>query len=137
MRTCCCFLLLLAAIAAVFSAAAGEDLHPTGEWGPVSYVYNPFIQDMGRWAVAQMHSVLSFYHVTDDTGKDRNYALFILASKRAGAGDDLYRAVVHVTRGLVYQSVLSFHAVKVFNQPPPPKPYGVLTAGADQPDGSR
>ncbi|KAL6642395.1 hypothetical protein ACP70R_020576 [Stipagrostis hirtigluma subsp. patula] len=117
MRTCS-RLLLLAAVATIFFAADTAGTNP-GEWIPVKLVDSPFIQEMGRWTVAQMHTVLSFdkvetarYQALDDTGYERNYELIIDASQRAGAGDDKYRAVVHVIHGLGFVSVLSFEAVR-------------------------
>ncbi|KAL6642399.1 hypothetical protein ACP70R_020580 [Stipagrostis hirtigluma subsp. patula] len=124
--------LLLLIVATVFCAATAG-ISPGDDWAPVDFVDNPFIQDMGRWAVDQKHTVLNFdkvfsayYQNTDDTGKDRNYELYIYASKRAGAGNDIYRAVVYVLHGLQYQSLLAFEIIKEYNRPPRP---GQLSTG--------
>ncbi|KAL6642396.1 hypothetical protein ACP70R_020577 [Stipagrostis hirtigluma subsp. patula] len=95
MRTCYIVLLLVAMAVAVAAPTAADD-----GWEPVEDVHDPHIQELGRWAVEQSHSVLSFdevvsgrYQDTDD-GPGTYYELAIEAAPRVG-GDQRYKAVVY------------------------------------------
>ncbi|KAL6642397.1 hypothetical protein ACP70R_020578 [Stipagrostis hirtigluma subsp. patula] len=125
MRTCSCYLLLLLAAFATAICAAAADTNPSDEWTPIpSADGTPFIQDLGRRAMEQLHTVLGFskvesarYQDADGAGgrTERNYELIIDASRRAGEGDGKYRAVVHVVKRIEPEALLSFEAIR----PPP------------------
>ncbi|XP_062201987.1 putative cysteine proteinase inhibitor 7 [Phragmites australis] len=124
MRTCSG--LLLAAVATIVCAVASLAAADTCPWRTVAHVDDPFIQNLGKWAVEQQHTVLRFdkvesaraQDVGECTSTNRNYELIIDASNRAGPGDDKYRAVVYVIEKIEPQKVLSFHAV-IRSRPPP------------------
>jgi hypothetical protein len=117
-----CSLLLVAAAAAavacvvVVSPAAAR---PPCPWRTVNQVDNPFIQNLGKWAVEQKGAPLRFDKVEsarvqgigECTSMYRNYELIIDASNRAGPGDDRYKAVVFVMKTLQPAKLVSFEAV--------------------------
>ncbi|CAL5098145.1 unnamed protein product [Urochloa decumbens] len=116
MTTCSLLLLLTVAavVSAVVSPAAAEPyLCP---WRRVAHVDDPFIQNLGKWAVDQQAAPLRFDKVEaakaqgvgECTSITRNYELIIDAANRVGPGDDKYRAVVYVINRIQPQKLVSF-----------------------------
>jgi hypothetical protein len=123
--------LLLLAVAAAAAVCAFVPTPATADpflcpWRTVAHPEDPFIQNLGSWAVDQQHSVLHFDKVEsakaqgvgDCTSMTRNYELVIDASIRAGSGDYKYRAVVYVTNFTQPQKVISFAAIPPSRRPP-------------------
>ncbi|TVU51412.1 hypothetical protein EJB05_02842, partial [Eragrostis curvula] len=104
-------LILLAALATVLCAASlVTAAASTCPWRTVSNIDYKYVQNFGRWAVDQQNAHLNFHKVESATAQavgdclndmNRNYALNILASRRNGAGDDKFKAVVYVEREIV------------------------------------
>jgi hypothetical protein len=131
MNTCSSSLLLAVAAAVVCTfapslATADPDLCP---WRTVAHPEDPFIQNLGSWAVDQQHTVMHFNKVESAkaqgvgqcTSMTRNYELIIDASIRGtpGDGDDYkYRAVVYVINFTQPQKVISFGAIPPSHRPP-------------------
>jgi hypothetical protein len=131
MNTCSSSLLLAVAAAVVCTfapslATADPYLCP---WRTVAHPEDPFIQNLGSWAVDQQHTVMHFNKVESAkaqgvgqcTSMTRNYELIIDASIRGtpGDGDDYkYRAVVYVINFTQPQKVISFGAIPPSHRPP-------------------
>jgi hypothetical protein len=56
-----------------------------GSWTPLVNIDDPWFQNLGRWAVEQQHTTLSFYKVESGRGQpvtdiqgDENYELIIM-----------------------------------------------------------
>ncbi|KAL6905454.1 hypothetical protein ACP4OV_003055 [Aristida adscensionis] len=122
-------LLLLVAATAAAVVAFGVAGASTGKyvpgWTPIADVNIPFIQDLGRWAVNETHSVLSFERVVaagemlSVEGNGSNYDLMILASPRLGV-DEKYLAVVFLEAETEAHKLLSFDAARRWSPPPSP-----------------
>lgn len=119
MTTCSLLFVVAAAVTAcavVSPAAAGPYLCP---WRTIAHVDDPFIQNLGKWAVEQNGAALGFDKVVsaraqgvgECTSITRNYDLVIDASNRAGAGDGKYRAVVFVMYRTQPQKLISFERI--------------------------
>lgn len=115
-------LIILVALATVVCAAASPTTAAasTCPWRTVANVDYKYVQGFGRWAVEQQNAHLNFNKVVRATSQavgdclndmNHNYALNILASRRSGAGDDMFKAVVYVEREIVPVQLISFKSV--------------------------
>lgn len=120
----CSGLLIVAVAAAVVCCAALAPSSATADpylcpWRTVAHPDDPFIQNLGKWAVEQHHSVMRFDKVESAkaqgvgrcTSETRNYELIIDAALRAGPGDEKYRAVVYVINFTQPQKLISFEVI--------------------------
>ncbi|XP_006651160.1 putative cysteine proteinase inhibitor 7 [Oryza brachyantha] len=116
MRTRSLLLLAVAVCAAATAAARGASALIVGSWDPIRDIYDPHVQELGSWAVAEHvkqapgDAGLTFRRVTSGETQEfdgMNYRLVLLAG-RGGGDDGSYTAQVLEQDWINSRTLVSF-----------------------------